>query len=352
MGKWASKHRRYSESDEGTKNTMTKRRKRSTSNSQDELKSKETQNNVWLGKVATADCHNDAVTSIDVVSPNLCISASRDKTIAIQDLSKGTLLHRWNAHSQGVTKVCCCNSVIASASRDLTIGVWNLDNPKSCRGRLSGHTLVVSALDINTEGTKLFSGSRDNTVRIWDLETQQCMMENNISRNLVTDLKWAHQENMVIQTSEDKIIKIWDTRLLEVVHTFPVQAQIQTCCDLEEKRCLTGNNGFSGQGCQLNLWDLRHRQMLNEYRGHAETVSGCSFFDTSCPYTRFVSTSNDGTLRLWKDIQQASVSVQQLGLGTLTCIASLNDNTLLCGSLNHGIGVARVGSNDTLTVTS
>ena len=36
------------------------------------------------------------------------------------------------------------------------------------------------------ENTHLCTGSRDNTMRMWDIATGQCVLKNNISRNLVS----------------------------------------------------------------------------------------------------------------------------------------------------------------------
>ena len=37
-----------------------------------------------------------------------------------------------------------------------------------------------------------------------------------IFRNLVTDMKWIKSDYIIAQTSEDKMLKLWDARNLEV----------------------------------------------------------------------------------------------------------------------------------------
>ena len=40
---------------------------------------------------------------------------------------------------------------------------------------LEGHTLRVNAVAISTDGSKIFSGSGDKSVRIWSMETGEVM---------------------------------------------------------------------------------------------------------------------------------------------------------------------------------
>ena len=41
------------------------------------------------------------------------------------------------------------------------------------------------------DNSQLCSGSRDNTVRLWDVNSQTCVRKNTISRNLVCETKFS-----------------------------------------------------------------------------------------------------------------------------------------------------------------
>lgn len=45
----------------------------------------------------------------------------------------------------------------------------------SCTATLTGHERAVTTVKFSHEGTKICSGSADNTARIWDLETGECL---------------------------------------------------------------------------------------------------------------------------------------------------------------------------------
>ena len=46
--------------------------------------------------------------------------------------------------------------------------MWDLHNKTQVR-QFQGHTDGASCIDISPDGTKLWTGSLDNTVRCWDL---------------------------------------------------------------------------------------------------------------------------------------------------------------------------------------
>jgi WD40 repeat protein len=55
--------------------------------------------------------------------------------------------------------------------------VWDCQNNHTLARTLRGHTALVSSLAFGRDGQHLYSGSRDTTVRIWDL-TQLDSMPN------------------------------------------------------------------------------------------------------------------------------------------------------------------------------
>jgi F-box/WD-40 domain protein 7 len=64
-----------------------------------------------------------------------------------------------------------CGNKLFSGSSDSTIRVWDADTHK-CLATLEGHT-VGSVLCLTLYGNKLFSGSYDRTIRVWDADTHK-----------------------------------------------------------------------------------------------------------------------------------------------------------------------------------
>ena len=59
---------------------------------------------------------------------------------------------------------------LASGSKDKTIKLWDVVSGQE-RARLTGHTGCVCCLAFSPDGKVLASGSMDNTIKLWDLST-------------------------------------------------------------------------------------------------------------------------------------------------------------------------------------
>jgi WD40 repeat protein len=59
---------------------------------------------------------------------------------------------------------------VISGSRDNTVKVWNLETGVEPL-TLTGHSNSVYAVAVTADGTRVISGSWDKTVKVWNLET-------------------------------------------------------------------------------------------------------------------------------------------------------------------------------------
>ncbi|NWX13637.1 WDR31 protein, partial [Aegotheles bennettii] len=250
--------------------------------------------------------HTDAVTSVAALIPDLCVSGGRDKSVAVCSWRSGATLHRFLGHQREVTKVTSAldSSRVFSASRDKTVMMWELHGTSEPSQHFAGHDLVVTGLAVSPDASQLCTGSRDNTMCKWDIETGERLGQATISRNLVTHLCWVPGEPYVVQTSEDKTVRVWDSRELQVAQAFPAGRHIQTCCTVsaDGRHCLSTSSGCAGEGGEATLWDLRQtRNRVQEYRGHFQTTTSCVFLPGGPALTPSIATcSYDSTVKVWE----------------------------------------------------
>ena len=78
-----------------------------------------------------------------------------------------------NGHSDYVNSVAFNHSetLLASGSSDNTIKLWNLET-KTEIASLHGHNNWVRSVEFNHNGTLLASGSNDKTIKLWNVETK------------------------------------------------------------------------------------------------------------------------------------------------------------------------------------
>lgn len=97
------------------------------------------------------------------------------------------------------------NPVIISGSLDNTIKIWDMNTGK-CIRTLFGHVEGVWSLAFCT--LRIVSGSHDKTVRIWDFASGKCMHALEGHSGPVTNV--ALSDTKIISASDDGDIRIWD----------------------------------------------------------------------------------------------------------------------------------------------
>ncbi|EMP28378.1 WD repeat-containing protein 31 [Chelonia mydas] len=284
--------------------------------------------------------HTDAVTSVAALTSNLCVSGGNDKTVVVYNWRSGAVLKRFVGHQREVTKVACVfeSNSFFSASRDKTVMMWELHRNSGPSQHFPGHDLVVTGLAVSPGALVTGSGGSTSPDAEFALIS---VFESSLCKEA--------SEPFVIQTSEDKTIRIWDSRELQVAHTFPVKQYIQTYCDVSQdgRYCISSSNGFGGEGCEATLWDLRQtRSQVREYKGHFQTTTSCVFLPKGQGLTPVIATSShDCMVKVWNQDNGACLATLCLdGSGPLASLAVCDSSTLLCASFNSGIHLLRINS--------
>ncbi|XP_062452512.1 transducin-like enhancer protein 1 isoform X3 [Rhea pennata] len=134
-------------------------------------------------------------------------------------------------------KVCfsCCS--------DGNIVVWDLQNQTLVR-QFQGHTDGASCIDISNDGTKLWTGGLDNTVRCWDLREGRQLQQHDFSSQIFS-LGYCPTGEWLAVGMESSNVEI-----LHVTKPDKYQLHLHESCVLSLKfaSCDTGNS------CALGNW--------------------------------------------------------------------------------------------------
>ncbi|KAK5076809.1 U3 small nucleolar RNA-associated protein 13 [Lithohypha guttulata] len=184
--------------------------------------------------------------------PPFLVTGSEDKTVKKWDLSKlqpklpttphaiAKAVFTRVAHEKDINAIDLSPTepLFASASQDRTIKIWSTDDG-STTAILKGHKRGVWSVRFSPAGTPalslseggssgnrglLVSGSGDNTVKVWSLNTYTCLLTFEGHQNSVLKVLWlpppstgdsddsrqSHQNKpMIASASSDTLIKLW-----------------------------------------------------------------------------------------------------------------------------------------------
>ena len=139
--------------------------------------------------------HGGAVTSLvcgeDKDGAPLLLSGSRDKSII-----------QWKLNFEG-------EKVVTRDLEDKEVVKMLMGTPLKS---LHGHNHFVSSLALNSDNTKLVSGSWDKTIRLWDIPTSKSDLIFKGHTKDVLSVAFSHDERLIFSGSMDNSLKYWNTK--------------------------------------------------------------------------------------------------------------------------------------------
>ncbi|ETO33725.1 WD-40 repeat protein [Reticulomyxa filosa] len=218
---------------------------------------------------------------------NVICSSSRDKTIRFWDFKHNRQLQVFDEHTENVCGIefsqFSGGKYLCSGSFDKTICLWDVETSKLLRV-FNRHTDGVLCVDIsplqsknkndnNNEscdigviggnGYTICSGSWDNTIRIWDIETtKQCNLFKGHT-DCVNSVKYGSNEllNTILSGSRDESVCLWDIRSGKQIQVF--NGHTDSVNAVEYSPFVTRNIGNSNVICSgstdntIRFWDIR-----------------------------------------------------------------------------------------------
>jgi len=187
-----------------------------------------------LEEICTLLGHSHTVKSV-AFSPDgqILASGSWDKTIKLWDVNTGTEICTITGHQLQVNSVAFSpqGQLLASASYDRTIRLWQLrafvrfeekfeNRPcYSLLGTLSGHAWAVLTVAFSPDGKILATGSDDNTIKLWEVNTGQLICTLVGHSWSVVAVAFTADGETLLSASCDKTVKLWRVSTAEEIVT-------------------------------------------------------------------------------------------------------------------------------------
>lgn len=246
--------------------------------------------------------HTEAVRSVFVLVPaNLIFTGGYDYVVRVWDLEEGFSIGASTSLGCTIRAISADSNLLVAGGTDAFIQCWKaIDrNPhlfdltgsnsnSNFEFRLWGHEGPVTCLDLDS--TRIYSGSWDMTVRVWDRSSMKCVMK---LRH--RDWVWAlSPRGTTVAVTAGKNLYIWEISTGEPIGLVlnPHKGNAYALA-----RSHTGDLVFSGgEDGTIHMYDLNTRSDLvitSMWAPHTGVVNSLSF-----EYPWLVSCSTDGRIAL------------------------------------------------------
>lgn len=241
------------------------------------------------------DQHQDSVYALKYLNSSdpsgvVLVSGSRDRTLRIwrDGFAQPQVIE--TPHQGSVLCLATSSSWVVSGSSDTTCVVWSLPDWQPTHV-LRGHTASVVDVCFVTPNA-IATGSKDGSLRIWYLEekdwqAKQIFLEAH-ARSITAIQTWG--KHHVVSASADEKVKIWCLQTEQCVRTLTSNVGGLACL------CVTDNVIYAGGlDGKLQAWDAKTGRCLwVSQHAHHNMVRAIDCFQG-----RIVTGGYDKTLKVW-----------------------------------------------------
>jgi WD40 repeat protein len=187
-------------------------------------------------------------------------------------------------------------SRIVTGSVDDTAKVWDARSGAEAL-TLVGHAGDVFSAAFSPDGSCIVTGGFDQTAKVWDAGTGRLIRILEGHKSGVSSVTFSPDGQRLASASNNGIVKVWDARTGQMIRTLPGHTFWANSVAFSPN----GHHLASGAGeinklGEMKLWDARTGQETLTFKGHTDVVTSVAF---STDGQRLASASWDGTVKLW-----------------------------------------------------
>jgi hypothetical protein len=178
------------------------------------------------------------------------LTCSMDGSICRWNRLTGECIRFYSGHSDAVNCILLNweMKVMFSGSNDEKIIVWNVETGEQI-GAMKEHSHSVLSLAF-VNATTIVSGSADKTVRIWDITAKKEIIRMSSHKGSVHSVAVTPDRQHVISGSDDKTVKVWSIATGECITTLSHHSSFVV------KVAVSPDGRFIASGGQDNIFHL------------------------------------------------------------------------------------------------
>ena len=285
--------------------------------------------------VKTTLGHTDTINSF-AIKDNILASASDDNTISLWNIETGKQIYSFY-NPQEVQAVAINERIIAGAGFDKTITSWQLDNKNLDRTFSNkelhsySHENVIYALILSNKGDLLISGSADRTIKVWNSITGILKFTLRGHTGSVRTLAISPCDRFLISGSADGTIRIWD---LATSLTKPYI--IDECSHEVTAITITPDSKYfisAAKNNYLKMWCIKSRKNIHVFKDNINNINSITISSDS---TTMAVGNIDGTVQLGN---LATKNLLQCIQACSPVMFSNDGKHLITGNINNRIQI-------------
>ncbi len=218
---------------------------------------------------------------------------------------------------------------VVTGSSDNNLIVWDIETGAQV-SILTGHENPIMSVEFSPDGTRLLTGSQKSELLIWDVATGNIVQDIEDVRGRVLDAVWLPNGLQIASVSSNRRVVIWD--LVTGLEVMRLEGHTDNVTGLAVSP--DGTTLYSSSEDETIIqWDLINGFPARRYRGHEATVTDITL---SSDGTHMYTSSLDQSVIIWDLVSGLIIGrLQGHEAGVLTVAVSPDDTRLVSGSADQ-----------------
>jgi WD40 repeat protein len=230
----------------------------------------------------------------------------------------------------------CLNKKLISSSYDKTLKIWDLDS-NECIRTLTGHTEEVLCVEKLSNG-QFISSSNDKTLKIWDSDSGSLVKTLFCTNKKIFCLKFISATTIAVGCSKTiKILNVDDDVCIKILEG-------HTDCVRDLITLPNGTLISCSQDETIKFWNLNDSRCIKTLNGHTGSVRCLLLLSNG----QLASGSKDKTIKIWNISTGDCINTFEGHTGSILGLESTDNFELISCSSDKTIKIWNVNTGECL----